>query len=426
MRTNDFFISYNKNDYIIVEEIVNKMEFYGAKCWFQRRNSKQAFAHAIAQGIESAGAFVVFVSSHSIRSIFVQNEIKSAIDHLEEDSTYKVLPIILGDVDEQSQEFRALSIFLGTFNMLYAQEFQSTEELVLKIFDQVDMKIINENNQKSIYTGDSDIEKQRLKIQTALLNKYAQDYIIDILDGKQNPTILDIGCSDGDCIMSRVEGIEYGYLLGVDINSDKIKDANDKYGNEKNTFWKADITKDEFFAEARDYLKDRDLSGFDLIHISAVLLHLDNVERIMGRIHDLLKRGGHVFIQEEDDGLNLAYPHFSYFEKCACIYEHSLESGDRKMGRKVPMYLKNAGFSNIVVKNSTITSEDFGGSIKEELWDLYYNPNYWDATSASYFDDIIAVEMLPTVIAEHDEIKEEYMKGNIFITLGILFFDAEE
>ena len=96
------------------------------------------------------------------------------------------------------------------------------------------------------------------------------------------------------------------------------------------------------------------------------------------------------------------------------------------MGRKVPMYLKNAGFSNIVVKNSTITSEDFGGSIKEELWDLYYNPNYWDATSASYFDDIIAVEMLPTVIAEHDEIKEEYMKGNIFITLGILFFDAEE
>lgn len=423
LHQHDFFISYSKNDYDTVNAIVSKMDFYGATSWFQRRNSKQAFASAISEGIETASAFVVFLSASSVKSIYVQNEIAIAIDHLSEDDSYRILPVVIDDVDKKNPDFKALNVFLGTFNFLFLKDFSSVDELVLKIFSQVDLHIEG-GGVKSIYTGNSAIEAHRITIQTELLNHYALSVIDDVFSTRKDAAVLDIGCADGNTVMSRIADKPYSLLLGVDINGEKIQAARDRFGNEKNFFLEADISADGFSAAVSDFLAKNGKTGFDVIHIAAVLLHLEKPEQALQKLYDLLLPGGCIFIQEEDDGLNQVYPPSAFFDHCFYIYDHSLESGDRHMGRKLPILLQNVGFTDISLRSATMSSLDFGGKYRDALWDMYFNTNFWDATDASYFDDIHAVDLLPSVISAHDEMREKFLRGDIFIVMGILFFVA--
>ncbi len=425
-QTSDLFISYSKQDLKEVEPIVQCMTSYGASCWFQLKDSKQAFATAIIDGINSAKAFVVFLSDASVKSIFVQNEIACAIEKLNEDSSYKILPVVLENTNRKSHEFKALNVFLATFNMLSASDYASTNELTLKIFEQVGLSFHETESAQSIYNGDSSVETQRLVIQTRLYNLYAQRYIDEIFGSVPTPAVLDVGCSNGNTVMSRIKDKPYSLLVGIDNNEHKINEAKTLYPEDKNSFYLLDLSEKNLRDDLLDILKKYGKTGFDLIHVSAVLLHIKSPKTLLTVLHDLLNPGGYIFIQEEDDGLNLVYPETAYFKNCFFIYDHSLESGDRTMGRKVPLHLKNAGFRDIQLKSATISSLDIPEGYREDLWDFYFNPHYWDATSASYFDDIRAVDLLPSLFSSHEKNKSAYLSGKVFLMMGVTFYTAQK
>ena len=94
------------------------------------------------------------------------------------------------------------------------------------------------------------------------------------------------------------------------------------------------------------------------------------------------------------------------------------------MGRKIPLLLKEAGFSSVKLHSSTISSLDFGGKYREAFWALYFDPNLWAADSAAYFDNYEAFDLLSKVRERHDEMKAAYMNGDYFITLGVFFYTA--
>lgn len=429
----DIFISYSSKDLENVSAVVNTMEAFGATCWFQLRNSKQSFAAAIVDGIDNTSAFVVFLSPASVSSIYVLNEIEYAIDRYNEtEGRLKILPVIIGDLDFRGPQFKKLKIFLGSFNMLFEKDFDTNEELVQAIFDQIDFKLDRGLTENSLYSASSDVEKERIMSQNMLFNRYTKSVLDEAFEGfkkavpDRKPNVLDVGCSDGDNIFLRLKDREFQNFLGVDASQKRILMATENYRANNVTFLQADATADIFEDTLREYLREKGLAYFDIIHISAVLLHLKNPAKLIQIFYNVLSPEGYLFIQDEDDGMNFAYPANDFFDNCFFIWDHSLESGDRRMGRKIPTFLREAGFSKIDLKRSAICSLDWGGELKETLWDLYFNPYLWDANSDEYFDDVRCMQMMPDYVSQHDEMKRSYMRDEITVFMGLFLFLAQK
>lgn len=420
----DIFISYSNVDKEKVEKIVSAIKYFGPTCWFQLRDSKQHYAVEINNGINNSSNFVVFLSNASASSLMVRNEITRAISKQQKDSSFSIIPVVIEQLNDSNQEI--IEVFLGSLNWLFEDKFDDYESLALAIFEQASLTVNTEESVQSIYSTEKEIEKIRLKAQNRFFNEYAKTYLDEIFANYHNPCVLDIGCDNGDSIMMRMENREFGFLLGVDKNSVAIAEANSRYSCDKIAFCDCDVTSEHFFREIFVQMQLHGIMGFDVVHVSAVLLHLGKIDTLLNTLYMLLKPNGTIFIQDEDDGANLAYPHSKYFDNCFYIWEHSKESGDRKMGRKLPLQLKSAGFQNIKLLSTNITSVDFDEKYKEELWDLYFNPELWSTDSAAYFDTYEAFDLLKVICEKHKEMKQEYMQGKYFLALGVFFLSAKK
>ncbi len=423
----DFFISYNKRDAKVAARMAAIIKGSGLTCWWQGENSRQEYAVEIQNGIDNSAAFLVLLSSGSAESEWVGKEILRAI-RLHSLLGYSILPIV---VDELSNEdYAYFHQILGNFNWLFLKDYGSDKDLIFAITGQVNIKL-RERGANSIYSAEAEAEMERLKKQNNLYNMYAKGVLDGLFSEFTAPIVMDLGCSDGESIMLRLRGREFSRLLCIDKEQGKVASAKEKFGADgRIDFMVADITRRGFGASLKNYLKENALEGFDIIHISAVLLHIKNPTAVLKALRGALKAGGKIFIQDEDDGYNLAYQEEElspcFFSDCFYIWRHSKESGDRTMGRKIPAFLKAAGFNNIEMKASVLSSIDFGGEFKEDLWDLYFNPEYWVVDSPDYFDKSDAFEKCRTYAAEHKEHKEKYMRGEIFVSLGVPIFTAEK
>lgn len=278
----------------------------------------------------------------------------------------------------------------------------------------------------SLYSGDGSKEIQRIDKQNEYLNKIVTPFLDDIFSNYENPLILDVGCSDGRNIMLRLKNRNYFSLLGIDKNSDKIEIAKNLFNTDKDAFVCCDINSDDLTDILSKYLSSKNKDGFDIIHISSVLLHLKDPLLLLKKMKDFLSKNGSLFIQDEDDGLNVVYPYEKKIEDCFYIWDHSIESGDRYMGRKIPFFLSECEYSDIKIYSSAITSADFRGEKKECFWDLYFNSDLWAADHISFYDDIDAYERYLLYRKSHSELKSSYMNGQYFITLGIFFISAKK
>lgn len=422
----DFFISYNKADARHAKRIASVIKSSNLKCWWQAEDSKQEYALEIREAIKDSAAFIVLLSHDSAASEWVGREILDAI-RIYSDESLKILPIAVEELSKRDYDY--FHQILGNFNWLFLKDFASDKELIVAITSQVSMRL-KEKSINSIYSAQAEIEQERLRKQNNLYNMYAKEHIDRIFSELENPCVLDVGCFDAQNIMLRLEGRGYSRLLCVDKDSEKISEAREKFGSDKITFLDADITRKGFIQKLREYLDENGLDGFDFIHISAVLLHIKNPQELLKSLHEVLSTGGYIFIQDEDDGFNIAFQEDddepSFFNDCFYIWKHSKESGDRGMARKLPIYLKKAGFTDIELKSSVISSIDFGGKFKEDLWDLYFNPNYWVVDSEDYFDKRDAYEKCIEYKKKHRRQKLKYMKDKIFITLGVLIYVAKK
>ena len=422
---NDIFISFSNKDADKVSKIVSTIKFFGVSCWFQLRDSKQHFVEEINKGINNSSNFVIFLSNSSINSFMVRNEISRAITQFGKDPNYRIIPVVIDEIDSNNLE--NIQLFLGSLNLIYENKYNNYEELVLAIFEQASLEIHDNDINHSIYSVENDVEKKRLESQNRLYNQYAKVYLDQIFAENENPSILKRECDNGANILLRLEGRNYKCLLGIDKNESRIKEANDFYANDKNTFEKCDVTiNEELFSILFSYMQKNGIMGFDIIHISAVLLHIEKPQALLKSIYMFLNTGGTIFIQDEDDGFNIVDPMSKFFENCFYVWNHSLESGDRKFGRKLPLLLKSCGFKQIELKQTTMSSIDFDGKYKEELWDLYFNPVFWTTDSAHYFDNYEAFTLLEGIKEKHAETKNLYMNNSIFITLGVVIITAKK
>ena len=427
MHLYDYFISYNKNDLRYARKIATLVKSVGLKCWWQNEDSKQEYANEIKSALHSSCAFVVLLSPSSAQSEWVGKEILNAIRHYSH-GTLKILPIVCEELNKSDYDY--FYQILGNFNWLFLSKYSSDKELIHDITSQVGLRI-KDKSSNSTYSAEAENEQERLRKQNNLYNLYAKTALDDIFSKTTVQAVIDVGCSDCYNITSRLNGRSYSHLLCVDKEADKINEAERKYGeNKRIEFICHDITKKSFADRLQSYLQEHNLTGFDLIHISAVLLHIKNPLNVLKTLYEKLNDGGYIIVQDEDDGYSIAYDEDTdeptFFDDCFYIWEHSKESGDRKMGRKLPILLKKAGYSDIEMKSSIIASTDFGGAYKEDLWDIYFNPVYWVVENEDYFDRADAFEKCIEYEKKHDKMKNRYLKGSIYLSLGVPVFIAKK
>lgn len=176
-----------------------------------------------------------------------------------------------------------------------------------------------------------------------------------------------------------------------------------------------------------DYMERNDIIGFDVIHISAVLLHLDDPLDLLRRLRRYLKKTGVLFIQDEDDGANIVYPNSKFFNRAFEIWADSEESGDRFCGRKIPSYLSAAGYKYCNLAKCGVSNTALSKDQHSALWDIYFNYHLWLAVEENMFrNPNKTAKLLNDYIAEYDTYKKAYDDGEIFIQLGFMFFLARK
>ncbi len=423
----DFFISFSNKDIDVVSEIVDVLEnVYHAKCWFQTKDSKAEFIDAIMEGIENANAFLVFVSPDSANSYFVLNEVNHAVEWKQEHENYVVLPIVVNsdEADYMNPIYKRIRFYLGRLNMLFLNKFSSKEALVLKIFEQTGFEINNEELRESLYHA-SESESLRLKAQNDIMLNFSKEYFDMAVSSETR--ILDVGCANGDYIMAHLENRVYKSLLGIDIDPEQVERAHQIYESKINTFIACDALSNEFDSILSDYLEEHEALGFDLIHISAMLLHLADPVKLLRILRRYLKKNGHLFIQDEDDGANVVHPNSRFYDLAFRIWKDSKESGDRHCARKIPDYLSQAGFTRVKLAKCGVSNPGLNSEQQSALWDIYFNYHLWLAADEDMFYHLNATnKLLEEYKTLYEDYKRQYDNGNTFIQLGFFFYIAQK
>ena len=412
------FISYSNDNSEKVTDIVNALEFYGVGCWFQIKDSKLDYAMEIEKGISASKAFVVFITDSSIRSFMVKNEITRAIKKLSEEPDYRIIPIILEDIP--LEDFHRLIILLGSVNWIFAKNFYSEYELARRVLLDADIDVIN-SRKKDNYNSSNKTEKERLLKQARLLERHISKTMEEF---SSVCSILDIGCADGSGVMLKLHNNEYKNFCGIDINPVEIDKANSTFGDDKHTFINCDVMKDSFSERMTQYMREKDITGFDLVMVSYVLLHIEDPLKMLEKLKSVMNPNAAIIIQEHDDGASLVYPQDVYFDNVFTLWKNARDSGDRYTARKIPILLKEAGFSNITIKESSFSSVDFHEEYKEALWDFFFNVDYWNVHDAFDFHDPSVFNLYKECENVHAEMKERYMNGEYFLNLGMFIFVA--
>lgn len=97
-----------------------------------------------------------------------------------------------------------------------------------------------------------------------------------------NHNVLDFGCATGTKTLELVDGVHH--IHGLDISTEMIKEATKK-GNEANV-------KNVSFSQGTIFSNTLEKASFDTIVSYGVIHLLDESEKAIQRIHELLKPGG--------------------------------------------------------------------------------------------------------------------------------------
>ncbi|MBQ5807108.1 MAG: methyltransferase domain-containing protein [Tidjanibacter sp.] len=433
----DVFCSYQTETLHTVIDVCKTLESNNISCWYAARDVKENHAPEIVEAIKNCKVFLLFEDDNVATSPRgdVLNEVNMACA-LYNRGKIKIIRLKLSNSELESAD---LIYYIGRIQHTDAFSRSlnvATTELTLKINKILGNEIQKRTTHPSVdrykndyFKFDDEKEKARLEIQQQFLKEFDSDIYERLLHQKQNICVLDIGSNSGDLVMDRLGcSPKVDKLIGVDLNSDIVEYANQKWTNSKARFYCADAESEDFVHRIKVIMEENGIyDGFDFVNISMVILHLQNPTRLLWNIRKLLKPGGTLFIRDIDDGLNLAYPDKNdYFKRTIQICSNTSGSGFRESGRQIYSLMSKAKFHNIKVENMGINTAGMNDDEKDAFFDVYFsfileeakltaeaNPN-----KEEYRKDY---EWLSGI---YDDMEEEFHQEDFFFNLGFMAFSA--
>ena len=223
------------------------------------------------------------------------------------------------------------------------------------------------------YDNVHDVEGNRLRVQMNITRNFDMPVLHEILDGKKDLKVLDIGCNEGDNSMDRLAGFDIACYIGVDRSAVAINNAKSKYKDDQTHFYKLDVSEPDVAVDLTGILQRNRIERVDVIMVSMVLLHLENPKKLLRTLYPFLAPGGVIFVKDIDDRDNRADPDPGHiFDRGYEIVDRCGESGNRHIGREIGGWLTDAGYQKVKCVRRGLSTLGMSNDERLALYETYF------------------------------------------------------
>lgn len=212
-------------------------------------------------------------------------------------------------------------------------------------------------------------EVKRLHVQNRLLKEYEAPIFEEIFEGRRQLSVLDIGSNDGTKTTEWFSQEAVSKVVGLEYNAELAKKAQQKYGNDKFSFYSMNVESSDFFDKMKELMEEKEIQSFDIIYMSLVLMHLSDIRHVLEVVRPLLKEDGQIVIIEADDENSALLPDKKgLLPEFLNILKKDKYSGNREVGNEICGLLEQVGYGNIYIWHESISA---GAEEKEKKKDIF-------------------------------------------------------
>lgn len=431
----DVFISYSSKDGKLVVPIVIALEQIGIKCWYADRDCKDRYAKSICDAIGNAKLFLLCLTKNSAVSEHVLNEVEIAYKKRKKTgNSITIVPLSLEKIDLEDEKFDEILYYIQRINFIIPSTnnpVSIANEIVSKSNDILRIELVVKKDRVDSSYYSSDREDARLIIQDQLLRNFDYEIYKKNISGYDNPTILDVGCGNGNTLFGRLDFLQGNYkLIGLERDEPKVVLANKNIASKAHaSFYVQDVQSNDFETDLKRIMTEQNIENFDVINISMLLLHLKGQCRLFRALRRVLSSNGVIIIKDVDDGINFFYPDVeNLFEHVYKICDNNETSGVRRNGRQIYTNLIRAGFLNNELEKQGFSSIGMSYDEKEAFFNLYFEFILRDVrwmhekypTNEEIANDCRWYE------ENYEKIFELFMKEDSVFSLGVQIYTARK
>ena len=216
-------------------------------------------------------------------------------------------------------------------------------------------------------------EIKRLRMQNELLSCYEAPVLAQIFSEGRNLSVLDIGCNDGKKTVERFSSESVSQVVGLEYNEKLAKKAQKTYGNEQFSFYPVDVEAKCFSERLRTIMTEKQIDGFDVIYLSFVLMHLNDVKRLLLNLQPFLKENGKLFVIEANDSAStLNNDENGLLGEFLEILKKDKYSGNREVGANICELLSDNGYKDICVWHDAISAAEGEMKKKKAIFTTFF------------------------------------------------------
>jgi SAM-dependent methyltransferase len=159
--------------------------------------------------------------------------------------------------------------------------------------------------------------------------------------------ILDVGCGPGTITVDLADRVPDGHVTGIDAAPEIVAQARELAGGRANLdFTTGDV-----------YSLDYPDATFCVTHAHQVLQHLADPVRALAEMRRVTKPGGIIAARDGDYGGMIWYPQTPVLDEWMALYQAVARGngGEPDAGRRLHVWAREAGFTDIKVSTSTWT-----------------------------------------------------------------------
>ena len=172
-------------------------------------------------------------------------------------------------------------------------------------------------------------------------------------------------------------------------------------------------------------MKEKKITGYDVINISFVLMHLKEPEKLLCRLKKYLKKNGTMMIIDAEDRFSTMVPDEQKRMKLFLdICQRDPLSGNRHSGEKIIRFLKKSVYHKIAVHSKCVNAKEKEKEKKELIFDTFFSYLPLDYAylcetepeDSDYFG-------IKRKIKQHYAIfRKEFVEKSVYVACGVMIF----